>query len=283
MNSLQSEWEMTGGDKEDLQQMNPLQMLLNAPLSGYTTHLEADGRPFVSHKFEDTPHFASLLVKKTTYAEKISSVTSTWGEFSPAQTDWNKLASLTEGLIKAALSFDSQKVQEFIQSGADPNTLVLVKNRLSSAGEYIPAPLGVAVVLYAESLGKEHIVTARETAQCLLTKSDGTSKIQVGAYKDSMALSYPVVGIEWGSDAINRQLPLSLAQSNAFGKCLPGVFSDVRAPDNKIAYGEDLPKLSRESYVDMYEPVRDTLTEALRQYRSNRLAGSSPKPSGPKV
>lgn len=276
MNDLEQMWNEEGGVFAPTPRVS-----LNAPETGVMSPLEKDGLPFVAHAQSFAPHLSHDLKTRALHEAKMEELTQVWGPSSPNTIDIVALQQATKHLLEGAFSGDFNKVKDALQMGADSNTLVWVKNTQQETPHYDLAPLGAAVAMLGQRQKMlKHIPNTQsfdEVARVLLM--DGPqSKVQVGVSDDNTpVLGYTVSNMYVGDQAQYRHMPLSMSQQVAVCRAAPEAMIDgkMNPQTDGVAMGEELPRFLRDTYADLYDPKRDSLQEALQDFRTRRANPSS--------
>ena len=287
MNDLEKLWNETQQDASPTKRV-----ALNAPQTQALSPLEKDGFPFVAHDMSFSPHLSTSEEARARHERKMQELTSSFGgPSSPNTIDLASLQLATTNLLEGAFSGDLNKVKTALEMGADSNTLVWVKDvqNNSNPPQYHVAPLGAAVAMLGQrqkALSEiEKTSNFDEVARLLLTTKDQKSKVQVGSTQQGgLVLGYNVSNIYIGDEAQFRHVPLSMSQQVAICRCVPDAMVDGRVPQQSdgVALGEELPKFLKDTYSDLYDPHRDSLSEALKGFRERRI-NTTPSSGGLKM
>lgn len=291
-NNLEKEWREATGQNPDAP--NPLRTALsierkylNVPFTDVVSPPEADGLPFVSHSPEHTAPFLSQhAATREAYHRRLEELTSTWGPSIPCKVDLDRLQEVTQQLIQGALAGDVPKVKRALQEGANPDTLVLVRDVCAKNPQYVAAPLGVACAMYHAQTKDRLMQDAHKAIVRLLLVRDGKSVVDIGPSPEtsSMSAGFSLPGITWGGEHEYRQVPLTFAQSSTLAKFVPeGLDNGVKYISGGVAYGEELPKEMKDTYMDLYDPSRDTLVDAIACFREQRAKMQAQAPNKPRI
>lgn len=264
------------------------QAMLNTPLTNITTPAQADGFPLVAHAPEYLAPYMMADQSRAKYHQALAQLTQTWGPSSPNQVDFQALQDATALLVQGALQGRVDQVNQALKSFADPNTLVLVKvsdQTASQAAQYVPAPLAVAVAMHAQDVdrqmraqnknaSKEHLTGFQEVVRAL---AGPNAHLDVGMDPSSQTrgtvVGYQVPSMIMGADLEYRHVPVTLAQSNMLTRFLPETLDRApQAVSDGVAQGEALPASLEGTYLDLCDPARDSLSQALENFRANRLS-----------
>lgn len=257
---------------------------LNVPFTDVTSPVGEDGFPFISHSPDHTARFLGSEKTRSNYFKRLDELTSSWGPSTPLKLDFDRLKEVTSQLIKATILGDVPRVQRALLEGADPDTLVLVRDVCAKNPSYLVAPLGVACAMLHAQDRQPMLQDAYKAITRLLLVREGKSVVDVGPSPEhqSMSAGFSLPSIEWGGNLEYRQVPLTFAQSGVLSKFVPeSMDRPVKNVSAGVAYGEELPTEMKDTFLDLYDPARDTLTSAIDRYRTakpqNPSSASAPK------